>query len=1065
MVMRKYLWMLALTMVLGLTSCAERDNEVLPGVNPTNDSEEEVMPTEDQMETTVTADIMTYVYSPFEQGSTGEALVKRLPNVTGNLDPDTRFILLKGSDFEDENSDLLSSEMTEIAHMYLDGAYVAVERPTRKQAVNFNISLLVGVITVIQQQLQQNFNMSETEAAAAARRTNAVARIRTRSENMARLTAAEGGQTRAAEVDMNEVVAEMMIHGTNASFMQQPLLDTYSRTPYLSGQMADAAARWLNDAVKEQEAEAEARSLTRAGESGSSAINEIMSASEEFTFSGTINRRTRYNYLWPYLNHIDMKVLSWGVHDLSMNKDYYYMKQMTTLKMKSLYLKANNTNDWWTAENYGVYDWYYGSFLSKYVTSMNLSGNGGTIKIEASEPSTDNNNSSTTISMGTSHSETSTAGISWGGGGGPSSAGGGSAGASINIGGSYSYGTTDGTSFTVGMSSYTKELAIKKDTKGNKVTWTYTGTMPRFYVDDYYRHEMVAAILRSDGDLTNEICWSVDNPVGVYTVNIESTPQTAALLFKNDESMNPPRKYEYTDTPTAEYSHTLLEPNRALQSWRMLITIDEWEGAPVTGAQAELESAMRNGFPDVFASAFKLGDKSKTSLEAINYVITASKEKFTKNISALQAYAKSWGIKQFSIHWSCDDNEIKYKPVPFVVKKPEDPKPVAQAVWCEGNTTLYFINNITTLKAGDTWDGQTVSRVWSGTNVTNTLSTKAPRWNGLGDAVSRVVFDKSFAEARPTSTCAWFEGFSKLTTIEGIENLNTSEVTTMKFMFQNCSSLTTINVDGFDMSKVGTVSYMFKNCTSLTTIYCSQTWDIALMNYMFSNCTSLKGAADFNWNYLHGSMANPRTGYFTLPQDITVTNIYLKDASSNTSLLEQYKGKWVNARYSRTLTAKDGKATPWTVCLPYELDLSAAVSKGQTEIYTLAAVENGLLVFKKLNISKLTAGTPYVVMVKSGTIGLSATTVQITASVPTSTKVYDSVANWEKGSGTVIGEWMGTFDVMDADMAAAYDAFALQSGDLTWVCYDPESDATIPAFRAFLSSSRIDMTAHQARYE
>ena len=101
----------------------------------------------------------------------------------------------------------------------------------------------------------------------------------------------------------------------------------------------------------------------------------------------------------------------------------------------------------------------------------------------------------------------------------------------------------------------------------------------------------------------------------------------------------------------------------------------------------------------------------------------------------------------------------------------------------------------------------------------------------------------------------------------------------------------------------------------------------------------------------------------------------------------------------------------------------------------------------------------------SGTVGLSATTVQIGATVPASIKVYDSVANWEKGSGTVVGEWMGTFDVMDADMAAAYDAFALQSGDLTWVCYDPESDATIPAFRAFLSSSRIDMTAHQARYE
>lgn len=126
MVMRKYLWMLALTMVLGLTSCAERDNEVLPGVNPTNDSEEEVMPTEDQMETTVTADIMTYVYSPFEQGSTGEALVKRLPKVTGDLGPDTRFILLKGSDFNNENSDLMLKEIIEITRM---------GRPDRQQSV------------------------------------------------------------------------------------------------------------------------------------------------------------------------------------------------------------------------------------------------------------------------------------------------------------------------------------------------------------------------------------------------------------------------------------------------------------------------------------------------------------------------------------------------------------------------------------------------------------------------------------------------------------------------------------------------------------------------------------------------------------------------------------------------------------------------------------------------------------------------------------------------------------------------------------------------------------------
>ena len=162
-----FLWILALAMVLGLASCAEKDNEVQPVVDQPDETEEEVMPTEDQMETKVTADISTYVYSPLEQGSTGEALVKRLPKVTGDLGPDTRFILLKGSDFNNENSDLMLKEMIEITRMFLDGTYVGVERPTRLQAINFYLSLLNGIITITKQQLQQNFNMSETEAAAA----------------------------------------------------------------------------------------------------------------------------------------------------------------------------------------------------------------------------------------------------------------------------------------------------------------------------------------------------------------------------------------------------------------------------------------------------------------------------------------------------------------------------------------------------------------------------------------------------------------------------------------------------------------------------------------------------------------------------------------------------------------------------------------------------------------------------------------------------------------------------------------------------------------------------------
>ena len=51
-----------------------------------------------------------------------------------------------------------------------------------------------------------------------------------------------------------------------------------------------------------------------------------------------------------------------------------------------------------------------------------------------------------------------------------------------------------------------------------------------------------------------------------------------------------------------------------------------------------------------------------------------------------------------------------------------------QAIWCESNTTLYFINSETLYAAGDTYDGQTVTNVWSGTDVTNSSSNIFPSW-------------------------------------------------------------------------------------------------------------------------------------------------------------------------------------------------------------------------------------------------------------------------------------------------------------------------------------------------
>lgn len=137
--------------------------------------------------------------------------------------------------------------------------------------------------------------------------------------------------------------------------------------------------------------------------------------------------------------------------------------------------------------------------------------------------------------------------------------------------------------------------------------------------------------------------------------------------------------------------------------------------------------------------------------------------------------------------------------------------PVAQAVWCAGNHTLYFVYQ-EPVTVGSGFDGQTVTAVWSGEAVTNSPSTS--QWYSTAMDATTVKFDNTFKDVKPKSLQKWFSGLGSLNSIIGIENLNTSEVTTMNCMFSLCSSLTSIDLSTFDMSKVTDVSGMFSACTN-----------------------------------------------------------------------------------------------------------------------------------------------------------------------------------------------------------------------------------------------------------
>ena len=197
--------------------------------------------------------------------------------------------------------------------------------------------------------------------------------------------------------------------------------------------------------------------------------------------------------------------------------------------------------------------------------------------------------------------------------------------------------------------------------------------------------------------------------------------------------------------------------------------------------------------------------------------------------------------------------------------------PVAQAVWCAGNKTLYFVYKES---VGGTYDGQTVTKVWSGEAVTNTgtLAPNYPEWytwhQDNDDAVwknaTTIKFDVSFVAVAPKSLFNWFFDFREVTSITGLNYLDTSQATTMFQMFMYCSKLETIDVSHFDMGMVANVGSMFRECTALTKIYCNQTWlHITSSDHMFTNSYKLWGGTKRDGYNRNISYANPFTGYFT----------------------------------------------------------------------------------------------------------------------------------------------------------------------------------------------------------
>ena len=193
----------------------------------------------------------------------------------------------------------------------------------------------------------------------------------------------------------------------------------------------------------------------------------------------------------------------------------------------------------------------------------------------------------------------------------------------------------------------------------------------------------------------------------------------------------------------------------------------------------------------------------------------------------------------------------------------------SQAPTVEAKEYSVYLNNTLTFYYDNNYGNR------AGEVYTSLLkSSNADKWGAYKDVLSKVVFDESFKDARPTSTANWFNGCTYVEEVVGLEYLNTSEVTSMYAMFnamgKSTKTMTVLDISGFATSKVTNMGSMFKNNSYLKTIYIGEGWTtdkVTTSTNMFYGCSRLVGGdgTKFLSNYTDKTRAFAGLGgYMTL---------------------------------------------------------------------------------------------------------------------------------------------------------------------------------------------------------
>ncbi|WP_283102112.1 BspA family leucine-rich repeat surface protein [Olsenella intestinalis] len=166
-------------------------------------------------------------------------------------------------------------------------------------------------------------------------------------------------------------------------------------------------------------------------------------------------------------------------------------------------------------------------------------------------------------------------------------------------------------------------------------------------------------------------------------------------------------------------------------------------------------------------------------------------------------------------------------------------------------------------------------------------------WRSYASTVTKVYVDGSMSTILPKSLAYWFNGFTKVTAINNVQNLDTSYCTNLSHTFAQCMALTSLDLTSWSTGRVTTMAGCFQMAkptssskSKLTSLDVS-TWDtssVTDMSYMLYG-TQLTRANLATFSTASLERADYMLSYMTAMREVNVSNWATPRLTSMASML------------------------------------------------------------------------------------------------------------------------------------------------------------------------------------